>query len=443
MTAQLRLEGPRNPTARWSAGRYVAIGLIGVVVLVFGLGAWSAFASIAGAVVSPGRLKVEVNRQVVQHLEGGVVSEIAVEEGQQVQAGEIVMRLDSSRPRAELAIIESQLFETMARIARLEAQIAGFDAPNFPAELQEVAAARPEVEALVDGQRRLFDARRDTVERETEQLRERQTQIAEEIAGAESQRESLSIQLGFIQQELTDQRSLLERGLTQASRVLALEREKARLDGQTGALTAQIAQARGRITEIDIQITGRDATRLEEAIGELRDLKTREAELRERRLSAQETLDRLDIRAPRSGIVLGKTVFTVGAVIRPAEPVMYIVPTEEALVVETRIDTTSIDSVYPGQPARLVFSAFNTRTTPELFGTVGRVSPDALTDEATGMSYYTAEIDIEDSELAKLEGLKLIAGMPVEAFIQTGERSPLSYMLKPMTDFFERSMREQ
>jgi HlyD family secretion protein len=393
--------------------------------------------------VASGRLKVEMNQQIVQHPDGGVVSALMVEEGAQVEAGEVLIRLDDTLPRAELAIVEGQLFEVMARIGRLEAEQDGRDEIIFDPELLEIADHRPEVARLVEGQSRLFAARRDTAARETEQLRERQIQIADEIAGAEAQMTALELQIGFIERELTDQRSLLERGLTQTSRVLALERENARLTGEFGALRARVAQARGRVTEIDIQIIGREATRREDAITELRDLRSREAELREQRLSRQEVLSRLDIRAPRSGTVLNLTVFTVRAVIRPAEPILYIVPTEAPLVVEARVEPTSIDNVYPGQPARLRFSAFNQRTTPEIDGEVARVSPDALVDQQTGASYYTATITISPEGLAQLEGLTLQAGMPVEAFMRTGDRTPLSFLMQPLTDFFARSMTEQ
>jgi HlyD family secretion protein len=433
---------PTDPS-RWSARGALTLGLASVFVLVFGLGAWAALATISGAVVAPGRLKVETNRQVVQHLDGGVVAEINVKEGDLVEAGEVLIRLDDQRVRAELAIIESQLFEILARIGRLEAEQEGLDAPRFDPELLAEGERRVEVAALIEGQSRLFAANRDTRARETEQLRERQIQIRDEIEGAAAQRASLDSQLAFIVRELADQQSLLDRGLTQASRVLALEREKARLEGEIGAVIAQIAQARGRITEIDIQIIGLDATVRQEAISQVRDLRTREAELRERRLSAQETLADLAIRAPRSGQVLGLGVHTVRAVIRPAEPVMHIVPRESALVVEARIEPADVDQVWPGQPARLRFSAFNQRTTPEINARVSRISADALTDQATGANYFALEIALDETALEALGGLTLVPGMPVEAFIRTGERTPLAYLTKPLTDYFNRSMREQ
>lgn len=435
--------GGLDPVRRWSAGGAMRLGAVATAVLVFGLGAWSAFASIAGAVVASGRLKVETNQQVVQHPDGGVVAELLVKEGDAVEAGALLLKLDDRLQRNEMAILEGRLYEILARIGRLEAEQDGAAAPRFDPELVAVAAERPDVATLVDGQSRLFAARLETILRETQQLRERQDQLREEIAGAEAQVAALDIQLGFIDQELTDQRSLLQRGLTQASRVLSLEREAARLKGELGALGARIAQTRGRITEIEIQIVGREATRREEAIAELRDLRQQEAELKERRLGLRETLERMEVRAPREGVVIGQTVFTVRAVVRPAEPILYIVPSGAALVVEARIEPQNIDQVYPGQPARLRFAAFNQRTTPEIDAAVRRVSPDAITDPQTGFSYYTAEIALDEAGLAQLEGLKLVAGMPVDAFIQTGERTPLSYLMQPLTDFFSRSMRER
>lgn len=431
-----------DPVRAWTPTGALRLGFLTAIVLVFGLGAWSVLASLAGAVIAPGKLRVESNRQVVQHLDGGVVRALLVREGDTVAGGQVLMRLDDRQLLAELAIVEGRLFDAMARSARLEAEQLNAAAPVFDPELLALVPVRPEVAGLVEGQRGLFAARAETIARETEQLRERQTQIGDEIAGAEAQRASLATQLGFIEQELADQRSLLVRGLTQATRVLALEREKARLDGSLGQLAAQIAQARGRITEIEIQIVGREATRREEAIAELRELRVAEAELKERRLALRETIDRLEVRAPRSGTVLGLTVFTEGAVIRPAEPVLFVVPSESVLVVDASVEPQHIDQVWAGQPARLRFSAFNARTTPEIGGTLTRVSADALANEQTGQSFYTAEVAISEEGLAALEGLTLVAGMPVEVFLQTGERSPLSYLLQPFTDFLSRAMRE-
>lgn len=432
----------RAAATRWSARRQVALGLLTLCVLVVGVGGWSVFANITGAVVATGQLKVESNRQVVQHLDGGVVSEILVKEGDVVEAGQTLLRLDEKLMRAELNIVEGQLYEIMARRGRLMAERDNLEAPVFSKELLEVAESSAEVASLVEGQRQLFFARKDTAARETEQLRERQTQIEEEITGAEAQRAALANQMGFVSEEMDALKDLLAKGLAQKNRVMALERENARLFGQEGELKAAVARLRGEISEIEIQILGLETTRRETAITELRDFEFRENELRERRNSLLETLDRLDIRAPRPGVVIGMTIHALRSVVRAAEPILYIVPSDVELVVEARINATDIDQVYPGQAARLRFSAFSMRTTPDIAGVVVKVSPDAFTDEATGVSYYTAEVDFDRAELAKLGELELVAGMPVEAYISTGDRTPFSYFTKPLTDYFQRAWRE-
>ncbi|MHA1529924.1 MAG: HlyD family type I secretion periplasmic adaptor subunit, partial [Alphaproteobacteria bacterium] len=294
-----------------------------------------------------------------------------------------------------------------------------------------------------DGQQSLFEARLKTMGREIEVMRERQIQIREQITGSESEIEGLNRQSELIEEELVGQRKLLAKGLAQASRVLSLEREAARLKGQRGQVVAQAAQLKGQISELEIELLRLGASRREEAITKLRDLGFRELELKERRIALIERLSRLDVRAPLAGVVLDMTVFALKSVVRPAEPMLYVVPSDSELVVDAQIDPINIDSVRPGQEAVLRFSAFNTRTTPELFGTVSMVSPDAFVDEATQRSYYRAEVLLAEGELLKLEDQALIAGMPVEVFIQTGERTPFNYLLKPITDYFNRAVREQ
>lgn len=428
--------------SRWTAGRHIWIGLVTLVVLVFGVGAWSAFANIAGAIVAQAKLKVESERQVVQHPEGGVVKEILVKEGDLVQAGDVLIRLDDKLMAADLAIAEGQLYEIMARSGRLAAERDQLDAPVFDDELLAVAADNPNMSSLVEGQRRLFLARRDTVLRETEQLRERQQQIGEEITGAEAQQEALVSQLDFVSRELTDLKELQKKGLAQASRVLALERENARLLGQRGELIATIAGLRGQISEIEIQLLGLESGRREEAISQLRELEYREYELREQRNTLLERIERLEIIAPRTGRVIGMTIFTIRSVVQAAEPLLYVVPNDVDLVVEAQIETVNIDQIYPGQEARLRFSAFSARTTPEIWGKVKQISPDAFTDDATGRSYYMAQLSINPEEFQRLGGLELVAGMPVETYIQTGDRSPINYFTKPLTDYFNKALRE-
>ncbi|MFD1509207.1 HlyD family type I secretion periplasmic adaptor subunit [Lacimonas salitolerans] len=428
---------------RFSTSGPMTLGLITLLVLVGGFGGWAALTNISGAIIAGGRIEVDQNRQVVQHPDGGVVGEIMVEEGDTIELDQILIRLDGSRMRSELAIIEGQLFEILARRARLEAERDSAESLTFDPLLTEAMAWRVEVQSLMDGQQRLFEARGESIAQEVDQLQKRRGQIGNQVEGIEAQRVALTQQLALIERELTDQQSLLDRGLAQASRVLALQREQARLSGQVGELAAQKAQAEGRITEIDIEVIKLSTRRREEAITRLRDLQFNELELKEQRRALIERLERMDIRAPVSGVVYGLQVFTPRSVVRPADPVMYIVPQDRPLVIAARVDPTNIDQISVGQEVSLRFSALDQRTTPELFGTVNLISADAFTDENQGISYYRAEIILSEGEQAKLpEGVTLIPGMPVEAFIRTADRTPIAYLVKPFTDYFAKAFRE-
>lgn len=426
----------------WSTRKPAAIGLATLLVLVGGFGTWSVASSISGAIIAHGQIEVEQNRQIVQHPDGGVVEAINVSDGDTVAAGDILLTLDGSTLRSELAIVEGQLFEISARRARLEAEQDDAEAVVFPEELEAAAERRADVDELVRGQARLFDARRATLAQQVDQLAKRRGQIANQIEGIAAQSDALTTQLSLIQRELTDQQSLLDRGLAQSSRVLALQREEASLRGQVGELTASKAEAEGRITEIDIEILSLGSRRREEAITELRDFGYRELELVERRSALGEQIARLDIRAPVSGIVLGLQVTTPRAVLKPADPVLYLIPQDRPLVIAAQVPPIHIDQLHTGQPVRLVFSAFSSRTTPELAGHVTVISADALSDPRTQASYYRAEIVLDEGEIGKLADKALVPGMPVEAFIKTADRSPLAYLLKPFTDYFTRAFRE-
>jgi HlyD family secretion protein len=393
-------------------------------------------------VVASGQIEVSQNRQVVQHPDGGVVAEIAVKEAQPVKAGDLLIRLDGALVKSELAIVEGQLFEVMARSARLEAERNDAAAPEFLGELAELAKTRPEVADLIEGQRSLFTARRESVLKQSEQLQKRAAQIASQIEGVDAQVAALSQQLDLIEQELTDQRTLLEKGLAQSSRVLALEREASRLQGSVGELQASRAQAEGRATEVELEVLRLAAVRREEANTQLRDIGARVLELAERRRSLSEQIARLEIRAPVSGTVLGLVVSTPQSVIRPAEPLLYLIPQDRPLIITAQVQTIDVDQVFVGQKVRLMFPAFSARTTPELNGHVVTVSADVLVDERAQMAYYKAEIALDPGEIDRLEGLTLIPGMPVETFIQTGARSPMAYLLKPFTDYFAAAFRE-
>ncbi|QUS35956.1 HlyD family type I secretion periplasmic adaptor subunit [Falsirhodobacter algicola] len=423
-----------------SARRFVMLGFVTLGLLLAVCAGWGALARIGGAVIAPGALRVQDDRQVVQHPDGGVVDLIAVRDGQAVAAGDLLLRLDGAELESELAIVEGQLFETMARRGRLTAERAAAPRIDFPDELVQVASGRADIAALLDGQSALFTARRDTLDRQVAQLGQRQDQIRSQIGGVDAQMAALVTQQTLIAQELEAQCKLLALGLTQLSRVLALEREEARLQGSTGELTAQRAEAEGRMTEYAMEALRLEASRREEAETALRDLGPQEMELAERRRALIQKLSRLDIRAPVAGVVLGLSVTTPRAVLQAAQPALYLIPQDRPLVVEARLPAINIDEVATGQPVRVLFTAFSGRATPELAGHLSLVSADALRDEATGASYYRVEVTLDDT--AALGGRALVPGMPVEAFIATGDRSPLGYLTAPFTGYFRHAFRE-
>lgn len=417
------------------------LGALTLVALIVGTGLWSVTTEISGAIVASGRVEVERNRQIVQHPDGGVVAEILVGEGARVAAGDILLRLDGTLLRSELTILENQQSDVQARRARLEAERDGAQQMQVTGALLQRASENPGAAEQIEGQRRLFAARGETLAGTIEQLQRRVAQTLSMIAGLEAQARALSDQRDLIAQELADQQALMAKGLAQAPRVLALQREAARLAGQAGELAATRAQAEGRITEIELEILGLSAQRREDAETRLSDIGAAELDLIQRQRALSEQVARLEIRAPVSGTVLGLQVTTPRAVLRPAEPVAHIIPQDRPLLIAVQIAPIHIDEVFVGQQVKLMFPALSARTTPELNGVVTLVSADAFTDPATSLPYYRAEIPLTSAEAARL-GQTLLPGMPVEAFIQTGARTPLAYLVKPFTDYFTHAFRE-
>ncbi|MGJ8617269.1 MAG: HlyD family type I secretion periplasmic adaptor subunit [Sulfitobacter sp.] len=428
---------------RWSATRPVIIGFLGLLLLFGGFGTWAVMTEIAGAVVASGRIEVDRNRQIVQHEKGGVVAAILVDEGDAVAAGDLLIQLDPQTLASQLIIVEGQLYELMARRGRLEAERDETDAVVFDDELIAVGATNPGLQELMDGQRNLFEARRASIAQEIDQLGKRREQIGAQVTGVEAQEIALTRQLELIEKELASQQSLLDRGLAQASIVLSLQREQARLRGQIGELSASKAQSQGRSTEIDIEILRLGTAAREEAIANLRDLRYRELELAEQRSALKAEIDQLDIRAPVSGIVYAMQIQTPRSVVRAADPLLYLIPQDRPLVIAARVSPTNVDQIAVGQQVNLRMSALDQRTTPELVGQVMQISADAIEEQQTGQSYFRAEITLNPGEMEKLaDGIILLPGMPVEAFIRTGDRSPMAYLIKPMADYFARAFRE-
>lgn len=425
----------------WKMQLPFLIGFISLVVLIGGVGYWSVQTKMAGAVVSAGVVEVQSNRQVVQHPDGGVVGDILVRDGDVVSAGDLLLRLDGTFLTSELTVVERQLFELWAGKARLEAERDGLDEFTVLDRLTTLASENVDMQDILQSQKRLFLTRILGTIRETTQLRERIEQFKNQIQGTEAQLVALNRQLSLIARELEDMERLLEQGLTPVTRVLALQREEANLQGQIGRLDSEIARLKGQIATIEIEILRLRTSRQEEAMTTLRELGVREIELVERRLVLLERLSRLDIRSPVTGTVYGSQVFAVNAVIQPAEPMMYVVPQGRPLVISAKVDSIHIDQLYTGQPATLRFSAFNDRQTPEIEGKVVTVSADIFIDEVTGQNYYRAEIIPTEGQIERLGNRTLLPGMPVEAMIKTDERTPLSYIAKPLTDYFTRAFR--
>ena len=433
--------------ARWSSARAaLGLGFGALAVLVGGIVGWSIFASISGAVIVTGWVASESRNQVVEHIDGGTVKEILVRDGAAVAAGDVLLRLDDALPRSEEAILQAQHAELVARRNRLEAEFRNADTVVWDPELASLSETDAGVRDILTGQERLFRARDDARTGEVAQLRERIGQARQEIAGLEARAVSLEQQSELLGEELAAKRRLVEQGAMKRSALLTLERTAESLQGQVGTNAAAIARTRSRIAEYEILILQIDTRRIEEAEEQAREAHSRENEVRERLGAVRERLGRLEVRAPVTGEVFGMTVFAPREVVRPGEPILQIVPAGADLVAMAQLAPIHVDQVYPGQAATLRFSAFPARTTPEYEGHVKRVSADAVRDAESGRSWYLVEVTLGEpagSGVTRAGDLALTPGMPVEIHIQTGERSPISYLAKPLSDYFLRSLREE
>ena len=425
-----------------SARTPLVAGVAALILLVGGFGFWAVHASIAGAVVTHGTVQVQSNRQVVQHPDGGVVHAILAREGDAVAPGDVLVQLDGNRQRGELEIVNGQLREIMVRQARLRAEQGDGSEITFDPMLLELAERDSQLAANIAEERALFTERLQALGQEFRLLDEKNSQIGNRISGVEAQLHALRAQAELLEGELRDQESLLARQLTQSARVSQMHRERAGLGGQIGRLEADIAELRGEVVSNEIYRLQLQTNRREQAATALRDLQFREIELSQRKLMLLDTLSRLDIRAPAGGIVYDTQVFALQSVIRPAEPLMYIVPQDQPLVVQARVEAQAIDDVYRGQQASLQLPAFDQREIPQIMGTVSRISADAITDDRTRMNYYAVEIEVSEKELDKLADRALLPGMPVDVFLRTGERTPLTYLTQPLTSYFNRAFRE-
>ena len=425
-----------------SLGRHLKAGLAVVALLVGAAGGWAGSTQISSAVISYGALVVDSNVKKVQHPTGGIVGEIRARDGDRVKTGDIVVRLDETMTRANWGIVTKGLNELIARKARLEAERDEESAIRFPDELL-AAQDEPAVGQLMASEQRVFELRLKARAGQKALLAERLAQLKDQIAGHEAQERGKAQEIELIKRELDGVRKLWNKKLMPITKLTALEREAARLEGERGQLVAAIAQAKGRIAELQQQMIQIDREASSEVGKELREVEAKIGELVERKIAAEDQMRRIDIRAPRDGTVHQSTVHTVGGVIAPGEALMLIVPDADTLIAEAKVAPQDIDQLRPAQGAVLRFSAFNQRTTPEINGTVDRISADITADQRTGLSYYTVRIAIPPAEIARLGDVKLVPGMPVEAFIKTGDRTVISYLVKPLADQIARAFREK
>jgi HlyD family secretion protein len=432
----------KKDDAQSSIRLHLIIGLAVVAILAGGLGGWASTTEISGALIAPGSIVVESNVKKVQHPTGGVVGEVLARDGDIVKAGDVVVRLDDTVTKASLAIVTKNLDGLWARAARLQAEQQGLDKIVFPATLLD-RADDPDVKNIIASESKLFEVRTTGRTGQKAQLRERITQLNEEIAGLTAQEKAKDQEIVLVEKELEGVRSLYDQHLVQISRMTTLQRDAARLNGERAQFVASRAQAKGKITETELQIIQVDKDLVSDVSKDLRETNDKIGEFVERKVTAEDQLRRTDIRAPQDGMVLQSTVHTVGGVITAGDAIMMIVPQADALSVEAKVNPQDIDKLQIGQKTLLRLSAFNQRTTPELNGVVTRVSPDVTTDQRTGQSYYTIRVSMPPEEIARLGDSKLIPGMPVEAFVQTGDRTLMSYLVKPLRDQLMRAFREK
>ena len=427
-------------TVQHSLRRYLLLGFTAMLMLAGLTLGWGAWTEISGAVIAPGKLVVDSNVKKVQHPTGGVVGDLRVKDGDRVKKGDIVVRLDETQARASFAIVTKALDEMEARQARLEAERDGADKVTFPADLL-ARRNEPEVAQATTSEQRLFELRRSAREGQKAQLLEQIDQLRQQIVGNDEQVAAKTTEIDWNQQELGGIRGLWKQNLVPFNRVTTLERDSARLHGERGALTASIAQTKGRIAEIQLKILQIDEDLRTEVGKELAEIRGKRSELTERRVAAEDQLKRIDLVAPQDGRVFQQAVHTIGGVIQAGEVLMLVVPDADELIIEAKVAPQDVDQIHVGQPAVVQFAAFNRRTTPELNGEVIGIGADITQDDKRNEAFYAVRIRISDKEMARLDGLQPMAGMPVEVFIKTSPRTVVSYLTKPLREQFDRAFR--
>lgn len=420
----------------------VIIGTVVLLVAFGGAGLWAAMAPLDSAVVATGQIAVESHRKMVEHVDGGTVTEVLIEEGDKVQRGQLMVRLDAEEARASFRAARSQLTNAQARRARLLAERNGTDSIQFPENLRR-RSDDPQVARTLAGERQQFEERRESVQAQINIQEQRIAQLNTRISGLQAQRDSVVRQTEIMQDELSGLRELMEKGYYPRIRVLQRERNLADLEGRNGKLIADISQARESIGEARARISEIRQRFREEVAANLREVETRIGELRQRVIQTRARLDRKNVLAGFSGVVHDMRVASAGAVVKPGEQILQIIPENDEIVIDAKVSPRDADLVRAGLEAEVRMTALSTTTTPVLIGEVLRVSPDRLTDPKTNEAYFTARVTVPPEELEKLGPQRLKAGMPADVMIQTGERTLLQYIWKPIADAMSRGLTEK
>lgn len=422
---------------------YTRIAIASVILLLCSIGVWAVFTEISGAVIASGSIVVDGNSKQIQHREGGIVEKVLVENGQEVFEGDVLILLDDTIVKSNLDAITKQLDSLYARKDRLIAEQSGKDDFEFARQFNDKKVIDPNLREIQISERKLFFSRQNALLGKKKQLNEQIFQFEQEINGLEFQIKSTNDEVELIQTELSDLERLLTQQLVGSSRVVVLKRDKVKLEGELGSFVSQIARIRKTISERKLQILELEESFIADVLTILQETRSEIASLEEQKIAAKNQLERIEIKAPKSGVVHDLSVHTTGQVLAPAELTMLIVPKDGQLVVEAKIPPVNIDQIYSGQRAKIMLPSFDQRTTPELFAKVQTISADLILDPLTGLKHYIVTLIIPENELTKLGGKQLVPGMPVETFLQTSERTVLAYLLKPISDQIKHAMRER
>ena len=433
----------RTPTSPRTRLRCITLaGNLLILCFVLGLGTWSGFAPLESAAVASGVVESESSRKTIQHLEGGIIREILVADGDVVRAGQTLISLEDTKARAEAQSLQGQLWDATAREARLQAEQHGEERVSFPEELEMAQHTNPSVAAVLAGQQSIFETRRQVFQSQGAVNREKRSQVEKEIEGLRAQESAASRRIEIVREEADTVAMLVSKGLERRPRLLNLQREMADIEGRRGEIVAQISRAEQVINESKVTLLKLENDRQSEIAQSLREAQSQIFQIRERLQAADDQLLRTEVKAPENGVVTDLRIHTPGGVVAAGAPLMDLVPRQDRLIVTARVRPEDIDVVRPGLTADVSLLPYNQRRVPRLKGTVMHVSADRLVDRRTDQPYYAAKIRVEDPRIAEIDGLRMIPGMPAQVFIKTGRGTVALYALKPLLDSFNNAFHE-